>query len=239
MNKNTPGGNPPGKPDPEKITADIIPANIINTNKTTSENNMMIPLQYYRDRFRDINPEETAKRCVITINEKRQAFSTKFLSRPVLIFFPEFSLVFEDNNPIATISEEILLARFLLNGKLSPFRGSFLAYNEIPWGSTYERQFDGRCVKRLARSYGNSIPVFKLACEALGGVKSNLGDISYDILLLPGLIIRLILWEGDDEFPPSAQILFSDNFPDAFSAEDMAVIGDVLLDTMKKLQSLY
>mgnify|MGYP000594588565 CR=1 FL=1 len=35
----------------------------------------------------------------------------------------------------------------------------------------------------------------------------------------------MILWEGDEEFPPSSQILFSDNFPVSFQAEDMAGYG--------------
>lgn len=53
---------------------------------------------------------------------------------------------------------------------------------------------------------------------------------------MPGLQVRLILWEGDDEFPPSAQILFSDNFPVAFTqGEDMAVVGDVTIDMLKAL----
>ncbi|HIQ95452.1 MAG TPA: DUF3786 domain-containing protein [Candidatus Limivivens merdigallinarum] len=38
---------------------------------------------------------------------------------------------------------------------------------------------------------------------------------------------------GDEEFAPSAQILFSDNFPVAYTAEDVAYIGDVVLDYMK------
>ena len=35
--------------------------------------------------------------------------------------------------------------------------------------------------------------------------------------------------------PPSAQILFSDNFPAAFSAEDVAYVGDIVMDYMKKV----
>ena len=53
---------------------------------------------------------------------------------------------------------------------------------------------------------------------------------------MKGLFVRLILWAGDDEFPPSAQILFSDNFPAAFTqGEDMAVVGDVTIDMLKAL----
>jgi len=47
--------------------------------------------------------------------------------------------------------------------------------------------------------------------------------------------MRFILWEGDEEFPPSAQILFEDNFPYAYQAEDMAVAGDVSITTLKVL----
>ena len=36
-----------------------------------------------------------------------------------------------------------------------------------------------------------------------------------------------------EEFRAAAQILFSDNFSSAFSAEDIAVVGDVLLNAMK------
>ena len=45
--------------------------------------------------------------------------------------------------------------------------------------------------------------------------------------------MQLILWEGDEEFPPSSQILFSDNFPVSFQAEDMAVMGDVIIGSLK------
>ncbi|MDO5332124.1 MAG: DUF3786 domain-containing protein, partial [Bacillota bacterium] len=55
----------------------------------------------------------------------------------------------------------------------------------------------------------------------------------YDIDIVKGLTVRLIIWEGDDEFAPQAQVLFSDNFPKAFAAEDIAVVGDVLINALK------
>ena len=42
--------------------------------------------------------------------------------------------------------------------------------------------------------------------------------------------------EGDDEYPPSAQILFSDNFPSAFSAEDATYIGDIVLNYLAEFE---
>ena len=46
-------------------------------------------------------------------------------------------------------------------------------------------------------------------------------------------MMQILVWEGDDEFPPNAQIIYSDNFADGFAAEDRVVAGDILISTIK------
>ena len=53
---------------------------------------------------------------------------------------------------------------------------------------------------------------------------------------MDNLFVKFILWAGDDEFPPSSQILFSDNFAASFAAEDLAVVGDISINMMKALE---
>jgi hypothetical protein len=55
------------------------------------------------------------------------------------------------------------------------------------------------------------------------------GDAGYRLEFINNLFFDIAIWEGDDEFPPSAQILFDDNLAAAFSAEDLAVAGEVLI----------
>ena len=72
--------------------------------------------------------------------------------------------------------------------------------------------------------------------EKIPGVKKlSLGDVSYEFEFINGLHVRFILWAGDEEFPPSSQILFEDNFPYAYQAEDLAVVGDISITTLKTL----
>ena len=75
--------------------------------------------------------------------------------------------------------------------------------------------------------------------ESLPGVRKETGDAAYEFEFLEDLKLCLILWEGEEEegFPPSAQILFSDNFPAAFSAEDVAYVGDIVMDYIKNMES--
>ena len=89
---------------------------------------------------------------------------------------------------------------------------------------------------RLAFSYGNKLEAFKKVMTAMGAKPLEQGDCAFEFEFMEGFFIRLILWEGDDEFPPSSQILFSDNFAVTFAAEDLAVAGDICINMMKAVE---
>ena len=105
---------------------------------------------------------------------------------------------------------------------------------EMPWGEVYIKPFTGRCLTRAAFTFGTRLAAFRRAMENTRAIPIKNGDAGYQIEVMPGYEIRLIVWEGDDEFPPNAQILFSDNFPQAFSAEDRTVVGDIVISDIKR-----
>ena len=199
------------------------------------ENNKTgVPREHYCTRFRACDPQEMSQSSGIPYDPEKGAFHLRLLGREVAVTWPEVSVIFQDNGESAGAVTEILMMRLLMGGKLRPGTETFLAYAEMPWGDVYREQFKGRCILRMAFSYGHDLAKFCRACEAVGGKPSGFGDRSYDVEFVNGLMLRLILWEADEEFPPSSQILFSENFQYAFQAEDMAVVGDILLNTMKK-----
>ena len=125
--------------------------------------------------------------------------------------------------------------RYLLEGRCVPPSGTFVTYRDVPWGEVYFRNFQGRCLARLAFGFGNRLEDFRRGMERLHAAPVPSGDAAYQLEFLHNLFVRFILWAGDQEFPPSSQILFSDNFPQAFRAEDMAVVGDIAIGTLKEI----
>ncbi len=190
-----------------------------------------VPMEHYKAAFAAADPAALSARSGVPYANGK--FSMTLLGRPVTVSWPDMAARFADDGRETASNTRILLARLLLEGALVPTRGKLLAYTEMPWGNVYAQQFRGRCILRLAGTYGANLPGFEAAAARVAGVKAGSGDVSYDLPFLPGLTVRLILWEGDEEFRPTAQILFSDNFSSAFSAEDIAVVGDVLLNAMK------
>lgn len=196
-------------------------------------NKERLPYLHYLDELKQLDPAEAAQRCGVKYSEEEKQFVFTLLGEQYAVSYPDFEVVAGGE---LSIAEKILLMRYLLEGKLVPASGKFRTYREMPWGEVYNQQFTGRCINRLAFSYGNRPDAFSAALEKLGAAPIKGGDRAYEIEFMEGLHLRLLLWMADDEFPPSSQILFSDNFQFAFQAEDMAVVGDITLNRMKQKQ---
>lgn len=189
------------------------------------------PLLHYRGLLAGMDPVSVMNRCGIPF--EGGAFHTTLLARPVSISFPAGEATWDESGAALRPGAEILLLRLLTGGTLAPPTGKMLSYAELPWGETYLTQFRGRCIQRLAFSFGNSPEKFADACASIGGTRAEGNGLSYDIPFLPELTVRLTVWPAEEDFPPSAQFLFSSNIALAFSAEDLAYCGDVILDGMK------
>jgi hypothetical protein len=202
------------------------------------------PLAHYRALYKTLDPGEIARRCGLAFDKEAGCFSLRLMGTEYRAAFPEFEVrdlaqQAAAGKPGLDPYEQILLLRYLCEGKFFEAQGKRLSYNEIPWGSVYYRNFEGRCLKRLAFAFGNDLGNFRRLMEewsALGALPLDQGDAAYRFEFLNGLFISLLLWAGDEEFPPSAQILFDDNFIFAFTAEDLAVVGEVVIDRLKARQ---
>lgn len=205
-----------------------------------NNNKELIPLEHYLEEFKNADPEEISARTGMPYDKERHVFHVIFLGREYEVSHPDFQITCLDEkyaySPLTeTNPAKILVVRFLLEGAKACSTGKFLTYREVPWGEVYYRQFNGRCMLRLAFSYGNKQEQFAAASEKMGAEKVKAGDIAYQYEIFPGYYVQFLLWAGDEEFPPSSQILFSDNFPAAFHAEDLVVVCDIIIGVLKKL----
>ena len=206
---------------------------------TMSDQQKNVPREYYYDKYRGIDPIEASQRTGLAFDSARGRFELCVLGHKLYAEWPEYRLLPADEGSCPKMQldfcMEIVAARYIIEGIDTPARGGFKAYRELPWGEIYDANFQGRCIKRLAYSFGTKLEKFNKAAEALSGIKLERGDAAFDMPFLGSVVCRLILWGPDDEFPPSAQFLFSDNAQFAFNAEDLAAVGDVVIGALKEV----
>lgn len=199
------------------------------------------PYEYYLKTYQEIDPKEISERTGFFYDEEKKVFTVVFMGSTYEISFPDYKISHkEDEKGVYPLEEamnaKIFMVRYLSEKAKTLSSGKFLTYREVPWGEVYFRQFQGRCLMRLVFSYGNKLEAFKKVMTAMGAKPLEQGDCAFELEFMEGFFIRLILWEGDDEFPPSSQILFSDNFAVTFAAEDLAVAGDICINMMKAVE---
>ena len=199
-----------------------------------------VPFETYKARFAQADPKALSAASGVPYDEADGTFSVTLMNKQYTIHHPDFEVVCLSEEatyaPLLTdLETKILLIRYILEGKKAEFKGRFYAYADMPWGNHYNQVFQGRCLKRLAYSFGFQMDKFCRVLESIGGKKIPVGDVGYEFAFLDELRLQFILWEGHEEFPPSAQILFSDNFSSAFQGEDMAAVGDISIGTLKTL----
>lgn len=205
--------------------------------KNNIENNKeMVPFEYYLEKYKKLDTAEAAARTGVKYDLEKNCFCMRLLYTDYRLYWPEFRIESDNENGLAlkSIPAQIYLIRFLMEGCASSFGGNFLTYREMPWGDVYLTPFTGRCLTRAAFTFGTRLNAFKAACEKMSLLPVKAGDAAYQIEVMPGYEVRMIVWEGDDEFPPNSQMLFSDNFPQAFSAEDRTVTGDLVITEIKR-----
>ncbi len=186
-----------------------------------------VPFSYYCEKFQAADPVEMALRSGAKWDGK--VFTLTLLGTEYAISHPEYTLT-PDNAPLPL---QTFLLRFLLEGKKGAVSTDYKTFREMPWGELYIQPFTGRVLTRAAFTFGTRIDKFRKAAEALGGLPLSHGDAGYEFELTDNYRLRLLVWEGDDEFPPNAQLLYTDNFVTGFSAEDRVVAGDLLIGAVK------
>jgi hypothetical protein len=198
-----------------------------------------VPFSHYLAIYKTLDPGEIARRCALPFEKEASVFGLRIMGREYRAAFPDFELRDSGGAPVRNGYEKILFLRYLCEGKYFEAAGKSLAYHEIPWGSVYYPNFRGRCINRFAALFGKDLGAFRKIMEENRELRAGPlegGDAGYRFEAFSGLYMSLLLWEGDEEFPPAVQILFDDNFVFAFSAEDLAVLAEVVLDRLKALR---
>ena len=191
-----------------------------------------LPLQYYTEKFAGIDPVQRAKE--LTIPYENECFSLSMLGQFYRVHWPDGAFFFDDASALAMHSNQakIFLLRYILTGKPLPSTGKYLAFRELPWGEVYIQPFTGRCLTRSAWKYQSNPDGFCTAAKTLGGIPVDHADAGFRFDLIGDYHLIFYLWSGDEEFPPSAQVEFSNNFAAGFTAEDSVVAAEMIISAI-------
>ena len=182
-----------------------------------------VPFSFYEEKFRTLSPEEAVSRLP-DVKWDGKEFYVNLIGREYAISHPEYAIRALDVGKLPPLPTQTFLLRYLLESKDVAWKGEWKTFREMPWGEMYIKPYTGRVLTRAAFTFGTRIAAFQAACEKMGAVALPHGDAGYQFDFIGGFVVQIMAWEGDDEFPPNAQVIYSDNFEDGFAPEDRVEI---------------
>ena len=179
-----------------------------------------------REELRQREPETLAALCGIQFDASARLFLVSLFGQSFEVSYPDFTAhEVSSERHEATPWVHCLLFHYFRHASGARLAHRWISYRELPGGTFYHQAFQGYSGDRLARAIGNDLAALEMAAHKLGGKRESMGDLSFSFAALPRVPVALVYWLGDDEFPPSAKVLFDASASDYLPTDALAVVG--------------
>lgn len=180
------------------------------------------------------NPTEIAWKAQASYDKENTCFYLPFYQDRLVISYPGGAVSYRDREEEVPVTEKILVLHYLLHAQGVPLTQHWVTFREIPGGDIYVDPFKGRSLYPFLKTFGKAPEDFARAATSLGGTKRDMGTVGFEIPVFPMVKVIYILWLGDEEVPPSANILFNETAPFYLPTEDYAIIGGMTTSKLRK-----
>ena len=148
------------------------------------------------------------------------------LGREYVVTYPD-GLVLEADGQPAPEHDAILLLLYLTESTGRDLDGGWVAFEQLAGGPGYSASFRGRVLAPLLRALGSRPEALVPAAATLDGEPLELGDASARLPALPRVPLAYVVWGGDEEFPPSANVVFDASVEGYLDAEAVTVLAEL------------
>ena len=193
-------------------------------------------LKLVRERLSGEDPEKIAEFSGANLLQDSRGdrfLSLNFLNQEITVSWPDLVVSSKQTEGDLPIQQQVLLLHYLLgtvSGRGPRVTGEWIAFQDIPDGRFYLDAFLKRAKVPLVSAFGAQPEhLVDLAVKAYGASPFDHGDFSVLVKALPLIHVALILWRGDEEFPPEGNVLFDQNISRILSAEDIAWLAGMIV----------
>ncbi len=206
------------------------------SNKSKGYFNLETTFEHAVKQLQDKDPRETAGNGAVELNSagENSVYRIFFLNKYYLLNHATGETSLEDTGEKVSVYTAIILLHYLLTATGTPLTGQWISFKELPGGQIYIEPFRKRAINYLLGVYGNNPEKMIQDASAMGGYKYEaFGKNCVLIPALPRVPVVFNIHPGDDEFPPSANILYDAVAHLYLPTEDYAHLPGMVIKQMQ------
>lgn len=155
------------------------------------------------------------------------------LGQSYWIWWPELTIASPGGSPCPE-ELSILILDYLTRADGSVPTGEWIGFQELPDGAFYRHAFQGYSGDQLVRDLAANVDAFRRAADELDGEPLPMGDAGYAFRVLPHVLLAVVWWDGDEEFPANATVLFDRIAGVYLPTDGLAILGRMLCRALGK-----
>ena len=190
-------------------------------------------------RFGERDPHEMSRLSQLDYNAEGGFFSLVFLTRAYLVHYPSGRIDGPGAQGLAAAAREtrrkIALLHYLMEAQGLEPRGEWLSYRQMKGGEGHFGEFRAEAIQPLTRFFGPQPELLAKVAGELGGVPNGLGDQGFSFTPLPLIRLGVVIYAGDDEEPPAANLLFDAAAAENLGANELSTVAQDLVSELIRL----
>jgi hypothetical protein len=181
------------------------------------------------------DPRLVCLKSGVIYNREQDSYILPYLNRKYIVNHSSGEVKPLQNESEISLHQQILFLHYLASANGTPLTGEWITFKELPGGQFYVNPYQNRTIKPLLKYFGQNQKKFEEIALSLGGRPSTFGDCSIILYPFPRVPLVYVLWEGDQEFAPSANILYDSAAADYLPTEDYALLPGLIIWEMAAL----
>jgi len=157
--------------------------------------------------FLSAAPEEMVLKCGASFSSDRRHILIDYFGKKHLVSLQDGEVKTALDETVS-FNDATLILQYLKQCSGLPPRGKWLSFLELPEGILHHVPFLNDACNPLAETFGHRLELFKQLTGKLGATRIQMGDTAVCVPVFTKLPLAAAIWEGDDEFPARAVILF-------------------------------
>jgi hypothetical protein len=189
-----------------------------------------------RQSLMGLDPLDLAARTgadYVSGQDGKRKFSFELWGRPVQLALPDHDLSYLDSGQALPDALQALVYYYFTIADGSSCENRWISFSELPNGRFYDQAFRSYTSMALSRAFGEDPATLETAALAKGGIAwkmpgYSIGDLAFRFQALPRSPMLVACWFGDEDFPPSFQLIFDASASHYLTTDGCAILGSML-----------
>jgi hypothetical protein len=158
-------------------------------------------------------PDEVKRNAQAGFNQDTSTYELTCFDHQITVSVPDRTISGVSDTANIIINDlgkfsRLSILNYLVNARNISLSGQLVRPTDLSGGDLFARGTHTLPLDGTAELFNNCQKNFFTKGGKLGGAKLEYGDMSLRLFPFPRVPVILIVWSGDDEFPPKSSLLF-------------------------------